>query len=106
MVERKKDIIKYKGYTILPSEVESAIREYPQVEEVCVVGTQANETEFGQFVKAFVVPKETYRTTIRKEEIINFCNDKLAAYKLPKEVEFVDKLPKNSIGKVVRKELR
>jgi len=106
MVERKKDVIKYKGYSIFPGEVEEVIKEHQHVSEVAVVGVQANEVEFGQIVKAFIVLKEKYRDTASKDNIISFCKDRLAAYKVPREIEFIDELPKNALGKVIRKELR
>ena len=74
--------------------------------EVAVVGIPANEVEFGEIVKAYVVLKDEYKNNITKDDIINYCKDKLAVYKLPKEIEFIDELPRNAMGKVVRKELR
>lgn len=106
MVERKKDVIKYKGYSIFPGEVEEVVKEHQHVSEVAVVGVQANEVEFGQIVKAFIVLKEKYRDVASKDSIISFCKDRLAAYKVPREIEFTDELPKNALGKVIRKELR
>ena len=106
MVERKKDIIKYKGYTIIPGEVEEIIKEYEPVNEVAVIGVEAKEVELGQIVKAFIVLKDEHKEKTSKDDITNHCKDKLAAYKLPKEIEFIDELPKNALGKIVRKELR
>jgi long-chain acyl-CoA synthetase len=106
MVERKKDVIKYKGYTMLPSEIEDVIKEYEPVREVAVVGVQANEIEFGQIVKAFIVLKDEHKGSIKRDDIIAWCKDKLAVYKVPKEIEFVDELPKNELGKIVRRKLR
>lgn len=106
MVERKKDIIKYKAHTIFPGEVENVLSEYEPIREVAVVGITASEPEYGQIVKAFVVLKDEYKGTIGKDDIVKYCKDKLAIYKIPKEIEFVEELPKNVLGKVIRKELR
>ena len=106
IVERKKDIIKYKGYVIFPSEVERIISEYEPVKEVAVVGSKANEIEYGQVVKAFIVMKDNYKDTITKDDIINYCKDKLAYIKIPKDIQFIQELPKNAMGKVIRKQLK
>jgi long-chain acyl-CoA synthetase len=106
MVERKKDVIKYKGYPIFPGEVEEIIHEYAPVSEVSVVGVKADDPEFGQIVKAFIVLKDEFKGTISGEDIVNSCKDKLAIYKIPKEIEFIDKLPKNALDKVIRRKLR
>ena len=106
MAERKKDVIKYKAYSIFPGEVEDVISEYTPVKEVSVVGITADVPEFGQIVKAFVVLEDEYKNTASKEDILNYCKDRLAVYKVPRKIEFIEELPRNSIGKVVRKELR
>ena len=106
LTERLKDIIKYKAHIIFPGEVETILSQYTPVREVAVVGVTPKETEFGQIVKAFIVLKDEYKNRITKDDIIDFCRDKLAIYKLPKEIEFIDELPRNAMGKVVRKELR
>ena len=106
MVERKKDVIKYKGYTIFPGEVEEVIREFEPVQEVSVVGVRGEDSELGQIVKVFIVLKEAHKNTTRGEDVIKFCQDKLAIYKIPKEIEFIEELPKNALEKVVRRKLR
>lgn len=106
MVERKTDVVKYKGYPIFPGEVETVISEHKAIKEVAVVGIGARFPEYGQIVKAFIVPRHDYVKSITKQDVIDWCRDKLAPYKIPKEVEFVEELPKDVFGKVVRRELR
>jgi long-chain acyl-CoA synthetase len=104
LVERKKDVIKYKGYSIFPGEVENVISEYEPVREAAVVGISVHE--YGQIVKAFVVPKDEYKSSITKDDIVEWCKDKLAPYKIPKQIEFVEDLPKSPMEKVIRRKLR
>jgi len=106
MVERKKNIIKYKAHAIYPGEVENIINQYDPVQEAAVIGIPANDPEFGQFVKAFVALKDEYKGNTSREDIINYCRERLAVYKLPKKIQFVDALPRTSLGKVERKKLR
>ena len=106
MVERMKNIIKYKSYAIFPGEVEEVINGYEPVKEVAVIGLKAEVIEYGQIIKAFVVLKKAHKGTISKDDILNYCKDNLAIYKLPKEIEFIDELPRNAMGKIIRKELR
>lgn len=103
-VERIKDLIVASGYNIAPFEVESVILTYPAVREVAVIGIP--DQYRGETVKACVVLKDEFRGKTTEEDIIEFCKDKLAAYKRPRLVEFMADLPKNTIGKVLRRELR
>jgi len=102
IVDRKKDMIISGGYNIYPREVEEVLYEHPRVLEAAVVGVPHKYK--GEIVKAYVVLKEGSGLT--EEEVIEFCKERLASYKLPKEVEFVKDLPKSMIGKVLRGELR
>ena len=106
MVERKKNIIKYKAHAIYPGEVETIINQYEPVQEAAVIGIPANDPEFGQFIKAFVALKDEYKEKTSREDIINYCRERLAVYKLPKKIQFVDALPRTSLGKVERKKLK
>lgn len=72
MVERKKDVIKYKGYSIFLGEVEEIISEYSPVSAVVVVDVKAGDPKFGQIVKAFIVAREVYKSTISGEDIVNY----------------------------------
>lgn len=101
LVDRKKDIIVTRGYNVYPREVEEVLYAHPKVLEVAVVGVP--DQYMGEKIKAFVVLKEGEETT--EEEIIRFCQGRLAKYKLPKVVEFRKELPKSLIGKVLRRVL-
>jgi long-chain acyl-CoA synthetase len=101
IVDRKKDLIIVGGYNIYPREVEEALYEHPKIEEVGVVGVP--DTYRGEAVKAFVVLRSGERATV--EEIREFAKQRLAAYKVPRAVEFRDDLPKSMIGKVLRRVL-
>jgi long-chain acyl-CoA synthetase len=102
IVDRKKDIIIAGGYNIYPADVEAALFEHPKVREAVVVGVP--DPRRGETVKAFVVLKEGENAT--EEEVIAFCRERLAAYKVPRVVEFRADLPKSMIGKVLRRTLR
>jgi len=102
IVERKKDLIIRGGFNIYPREVEEVLYAHPAVAEAAVVG--APDALMGEDVLAFVVTKTGATTT--GDALIAFCQDRLAKYKCPKQVRFVDTLPKSPIGKILRKELR
>ncbi|MEY8732035.1 long-chain-fatty-acid--CoA ligase [Peribacillus frigoritolerans] len=101
IVDRKKDIIIVGGYNVYPREVEEVLYQHPAVVEAAVIGVP--DGEYGESVKAFVVVKNEQ---ITMNDIIQFCQDKLVKYKLPKRVEFLKEMPKNSTGKILRRELR
>jgi long-chain acyl-CoA synthetase len=101
IVDRKKDLIIAGGYNIYPREVEEVLYEHPKVLEVCVAGVA--DAYRGEVVKAFVVLREGEQATV--EEIREFAKARLAAYKVPRAVEFRDELPKSLIGKVLRRAL-
>ena len=102
IVDRKKDMIIAGGYNIYPRDIDEVLYEHPDVQEACAVGVP--DTYRGETVKAFVVRKPG--ATCTEEDIIAFCRKSLAAYKAPKIVEFIDELPKSTVGKVLRRELR
>ena len=102
VVDRKKDMIISGGFNIYPREVEEVLFKHPKVLEAAVVG--APDPYRGEVVKAFVVLKENQRAT--EEEIIEFCRQELARYKVPKAVVFKRELPKTLIGKVLRRALK
>jgi long-chain acyl-CoA synthetase len=102
IVERKKDLIIRGGFNIYPREVEDVLYAHAAVAETAVVGVP--DPLMGEDVLAFVVTKAGATTTA--ESLIAFCQDRLAKYKCPKQVRFVDTLPKSPIGKILRKELR
>ena len=98
------DLIIASGYNIAPAEVEGYLYHHPAVQEAAVVGVR--DEYRGETVKAFIVPKQEARGKVTEEEIIAFGKEKMAAYKAPKIVEFIDEIPKNLTGKVLRRVLR
>jgi long-chain acyl-CoA synthetase len=102
IVDRKKDMIIAGGFNIYPREIDEVLYEHPKVKEACAVGLP--DPYRGETVKAFIVPRDG--EVLTKEEVIAYCKEKLAPYKVPKQIEFAEELPKSAIGKVLRRELR
>ncbi|MDH7554561.1 MAG: long-chain fatty acid--CoA ligase [Spirochaetota bacterium] len=102
IVDRKKDMIISSGYNIFPLEIDEILFQHPKILEACTIGVP--DPYRGEAPKAFVVVKPGEQLT--KEEIIAYCKEKLAPYKVPKDIEFIDALPKSAIGKILRKEVR
>jgi long-chain acyl-CoA synthetase len=102
IVDRKKDMIIAGGYNIYPREIDEILFEHPKILEACAVGIP--DPYRGETVKAYVVLKPNEKMTA--EEVIQYCQEKLAKYKVPKTVEFMASLPKSMVGKILRKELR
>jgi len=104
LLDRKKDMIIASGFKVWPREVEDVIYLHPAVREVAVVGVP--DPYRGETVKAFVALKEGFEGKVTGEQIINLCKEKLAAYKYPRQVEFVKEVPKTATGKFLRRALR
>jgi long-chain acyl-CoA synthetase len=102
IVDRKKDMIIAGGFNIYPAEVEAVLYEHPKIQEAAVIGVP--DPKRGETVKAYIVLKEN--ETASENEILTYCREQLAAYKVPKIVEFRSDLPKSMIGKILRRELR
>ena len=102
-VERSADIIKHKGYRVSASEVEAVLQDHPTVVGACVVGVP--DRKVGERIKAIVVLKEDARG-VGGVELLKWCRERLAAYKVPGYVEFRDMLPKSKVGKLLRREIR
>jgi long-chain acyl-CoA synthetase len=102
IVDRKKDMIIAGGFNIYPRDIDEVLFQHPKVAEAVAIGV--NDKYRGETVKAFVVLKSGEKCT--EEEIISFCKEKLAPYKVPKLVEFRDSIPKSAVGKILRKILR
>ncbi len=100
VVERKKDLIIRGGFNIYPRDVEEVLNRHPAVVESAVIGIPSER--MGEEVKAFVVTREP----VDAEALKAFCRESLANYKTPSEIEFVDSLPRNLVGKIDKKELR
>lgn len=98
IVDRLKRMINASGYKVWPAEVEAIMYGHPEVQEACVIGTR--DAHRGETVKALVVLKTDSRGRVSPEEIIGWCRSHMAAYKIPRRVEFVDSLPKSATGKI------
>ena len=98
---RAKDFIKRGGEMVSPEEVEQVLMAHPQVEDAAVIGVP--DVEWGEEVRAVVVRRED---SVGEEELIQYCQQKLAGYKRPRSVVFVDELPRNVMGKVLKRDLR
>jgi long-chain acyl-CoA synthetase len=102
IVDRKKDMIISGGFNIYPRDIDEVFYGHPKVQEACSIGIP--DPKRGENIKVFVVLREGETATA--EEMISFCTDKLAKYKLPTEIEFRTELPKTNVGKILRKQLR
>jgi long-chain acyl-CoA synthetase len=102
IVERKKDLIIRGGFNIYPREVEEVLYAHPAVAEAAAIGV--SDAVMGEEVMAFVALKPG--ATVDADALIGFCRERLAGYKCPSQIRFVDALPKSPIGKILRKELR
>ena len=101
LVDRKKDLIVVSGFNVYPNEVEDVAASHPKVLEAACIGVSSPKT--GEALKLFIVKKDESLTA---EELIAFCRTELTAYKVPKDIEFRDELPKSNVGKILRRELR
>jgi len=102
-VERSADIIKHKAYRVSASEVEAVLQDHPTVIGACVIGVP--DQKVGERIKAIVVLKEDARG-VGGTELIKWCREHLAPYKIPSYIEFRDMLPKSKVGKLLRREVR
>ena len=101
IVDRKKDMIISSGFNVYPNEIEDYVSQHPDVRECGVIGV--NDSNRGESIKLFIVKEEKKLGEI---EVINFCKKGLAVYKIPKKVIFIDEIPKNNVGKILRRKLR
>jgi len=101
ILDRKKDMVNVSGFKVFPNEVEDVIVHHPGVLEAAVIGVADPHT--GQAVKLFVVKRDP---ALEAPALIDYARERLAPYKIPKTIVFVDSLPKSNIGKIIRKELR
>jgi long-chain acyl-CoA synthetase len=102
IVDRKKDMIISSGFNVYPRDIEEVFFEHPKVVEASAIGIP--HPKRGEAIKVFVILKEGQTATV--EELMKYCEDKLAKYKWPAEIEFRQELPKTNVGKVLKKELR
>ena len=101
IVDRKKDMILVSGFNVYPNEVEDVVAQHPGVLECACVGIPDKKS--GEAVKLFVVKKDP---ALDAGTLKTYCRKNLTAYKTPKEIEFLDEMPKSNVGKILRKELR
>jgi long-chain acyl-CoA synthetase len=101
IVDRKKDMILVSGFNVYPNEIEDVVALHESVLEVAAIGIPDERT--GESIKLFITKKDPALT---KEEIINHCRENLTKYKVPKQIEFLEELPKSNVGKIIRRILR
>lgn len=101
IVDRKKDMIIVSGFNVYPNEVEDIVCQHPKIIEAAAIGIPDENS--GELVKLFVVREDE---SLSEKEIRDFCRKKLTGYKVPKQVEFRDELPKSNVGKILRRQLR
>jgi long-chain acyl-CoA synthetase len=101
ILDRKKDMVNVSGFKVFPNEVEDVISQHPGVLEAAVIGVADPHT--GQGVKLFVVKRDP---ALMEAELTTFARERLAGYKVPKVIVFVDSLPKSNVGKIIRKDLK
>jgi len=104
VVDRYKDLIVTSGYNVAPAEVEKVILTHEAVQEACVFGIP--DSYRGEAVKAAVVLKENFKGKVGASEIIGYCREKMAVYKAPRHVDFIEEIPKTASGKMLRRLLR
>jgi len=103
VTDRKKELIKYKGFSVAPAQLEALLLEHPAVADVAVIAKP--DEEAGEIPKAFVVLRAGYEE-VNPDELIAWANGKLAAYKNVREVEYIDAIPRNPSGKILRRILK
>ncbi|WP_237060705.1 AMP-binding protein [Microbulbifer sediminum] len=101
IVDRKKDMIIVSGFNVYPNEIEDVISAHDKVAEAAAIGIPDDKS--GEVVKLFVVKADE---SVTEEEVIAYCRENMTAYKVPKQVEFREELPKTNVGKILRRELR
>jgi len=102
-LDRSVDTLKHKGYRVAVSEIEAVLQEHPAVISACVVGVP--DDKVGERIKAFAVLKEDIKG-VSAYDLLKWCRERLAPYKVPQYIEFRDMLPKSKVGKLLRRELR
>ena len=102
IVDRKKEMIKYKGFGVAPAEIEALLLEHPAIADSAVIGV--SDDEAGELIKGLVVLRKGHNAT--PEEIITFANGKLAGYKKVHFIEFIEVIPKTASGKILRRDLK
>ncbi len=104
VVDRKKELIKYKGWSIYPREIEEVLFRHEAIKDVAAVGIP--DPSVGEWIKVYVALKDEYKGRVSVDDLIEWCRKNLAPYKIPKEIEFRDQLPRTIVGKLLRRLLR
>ncbi|MCB2187199.1 MAG: long-chain fatty acid--CoA ligase [Deltaproteobacteria bacterium] len=104
IMDRAKDLVKHKGYSVFPKEIEDYLFSHPDILEVAVVGLP--HPKVGEILKAFVVLKPESQGKVSEQDIIDWCKENMTHYKVPNEVQFRAELPKTMVGKVLRRVLK
>ena len=104
ITDRLKRMINCSGFKVWPAEVEAMLYAHPAIQEACVIG--ARDEYRGETVKALLVLKGGYSGKIEPQAIVDWAREKMAAFKVPRVVEFVDALPKTATGKILWRELQ
>lgn len=105
IVDRIKDMINVSGFNVYPNEIEAEVAKMPGILESACIGVDDEKT--GEAVKLFIVTdKDSKEGEITEKDVISFCRQGLTGYKAPKHVVFIDEIPKSSVGKLLRRELR
>jgi long-chain acyl-CoA synthetase len=104
VMDRKKQLIKHKGYSVYPKEVEELVGGHETVSEVAVAGLP--DKEAGEIIKAWVVLRPDKKGSITEEQLIAWCKENMTHYKVPRYIEFRDEIPKSLVGKVLRRVLQ
>ena len=104
IMDRAKDLVKHKGYSVFPKEVEDYMFSHPDILEVAVIGLPHDKV--GEVLKAFVVLQPESLGQVDEQAIIDWCAENMTHYKVPSLVEFREELPKTMVGKVLRRVLK
>ena len=105
LLDRIKEMIKYKGWSIAPAELEDLLFNNPHVFDAAVIGKPSIELDIGQIPKAFIILKPDSKGKVSEKQIMDWVAERISAYKKIREVEFVDDIPKSGSGKILRREL-
>jgi fatty-acyl-CoA synthase len=104
MTDRLKRMINASGFKVWPAEVEALMFKHPAIQEACIISTK--DAYRGESVKAVVVLRSTHKGQVSEQDIIDWCRDTMAVYKVPRVVEFIEVLPKSGSGKVMWRALQ
>jgi long-chain acyl-CoA synthetase len=104
LIDRVKDMIKYKGHSVYPREIEEVLYEHPAIQECGVIGVK--DPDRGENIMAHIILKKEFHEEITEQDIIDWSKENMAAYKYPRIVKFVHSLPKSAVGKVLRRVIR